>query len=219
MKQLLLLFLWVFQVNLGNAANLALSFDQGGIANGATGTFQLTGQIPADATGNAGTTYGDIGFVYDYHNFGSQFSLPEASNLPGNFWISFGGLNASGTATFESTTYAIHNIGVWLLVYPSINVVTLNVYLAPDPIPAFNYQLFDVNVTGNFLVSSVLGNDLSSFGVNTEDLQGSYSNQMNGSPERALVISVPEPSALSLLAVGLGGMIALRRVRRKADSV
>ena len=29
--------------------------------------------------------------------------------------------------------------------------------------------------------------------------------------------SVPEPSALSLLAVGLGGMVALRRVRRKAD--
>ncbi len=33
------------------------------------------------------------------------------------------------------------------------------------------------------------------------------------------VASVPEPSALSLLVVGLGGVIALRRVRRKADSV
>ncbi|NBS14826.1 MAG: PEP-CTERM sorting domain-containing protein [Verrucomicrobia bacterium] len=31
--------------------------------------------------------------------------------------------------------------------------------------------------------------------------------------------AVPEPSALSLLAVGLGGVIALRRVNRKADSV
>ncbi|NDE46733.1 MAG: PEP-CTERM sorting domain-containing protein [Betaproteobacteria bacterium] len=31
------------------------------------------------------------------------------------------------------------------------------------------------------------------------------------------VASVPEPSALSLLVVGLGGVIALRRVRRKAD--
>lgn len=31
------------------------------------------------------------------------------------------------------------------------------------------------------------------------------------------VASVPEPSALSLLVVGLGGLIALRRVRRKAD--
>jgi len=30
-------------------------------------------------------------------------------------------------------------------------------------------------------------------------------------------VAVPEPSALSLLAVGLGGVIALRRVRRKAD--
>ena len=33
------------------------------------------------------------------------------------------------------------------------------------------------------------------------------------------VASVPEPSALSLLVVGLGGLIALRRVRRKADQV
>lgn len=31
------------------------------------------------------------------------------------------------------------------------------------------------------------------------------------------VTQVPEPSALSLLAVGLGGVMALRRVRRKAD--
>ena len=30
-------------------------------------------------------------------------------------------------------------------------------------------------------------------------------------------VAVPEPSAISLLAVGLGGVIALRRVRRKAD--
>ena len=214
MKRLALLCLLVLQINPGRAANLALTFDQGTIAHGGTGTFQLTGQIAADATGNAGTTYGDIGFVYDYHNFGSQFSLPEGSNLPGNFWISFGGLNATGTATFESTTYAIHNIGIWLLVYPSINVVTLNVYLAPDPIPAFNYQLFDVNVTGNFQISSVLGTDLASFGGGTEALQGTYNNQINNSPERALVISVPEPSALSLL---VAGMAVLRRVRRRTD--
>lgn len=30
---------------------------------------------------------------------------------------------------------------------------------------------------------------------------------------------IPEPSAFSLLVIGLGGMIALRRVRSKADSV
>lgn len=32
-----------------------------------------------------------------------------------------------------------------------------------------------------------------------------------------LVNSVPEPSAFSLLVIGLGGLVALRRVRRKAD--
>ena len=30
-------------------------------------------------------------------------------------------------------------------------------------------------------------------------------------------LAVPEPSALSLLAVGLGGLVALRRVRRRTD--
>ena len=215
MKRLALFCLLVLQINPGRAANLALTFDQGTIAHGGTGTFQLTGQIPADATGNAGTTYGDIGFVYDYHNFGSQFSLPVGSILPGNFWISFSGFNSSGTATFESTTYAIHNIGIWLLVYPDMNIATLNVYLAPDPVPEFNYQLFDVNLTGNFQISSVLGTDLSSFGGGTEALQGTYNNQINNSPERALVISVPEPSALSLLVAGMAGMAVLRRVRRR----
>jgi hypothetical protein len=35
----------------------------------------------------------------------------------------------------------------------------------------------------------------------------------------ANLTAIPEPSALSLMVVGLGGVIALRRVRRKADSV
>ena len=35
----------------------------------------------------------------------------------------------------------------------------------------------------------------------------------------ANLTAIPEPSALSLLAMGIGGVIALRRVRRKADSV
>lgn len=34
----------------------------------------------------------------------------------------------------------------------------------------------------------------------------------------AMTVTVPEPSALSLIVVGLGGVIALRRGRRKADS-
>jgi len=42
------------------------------------------------------------------------------------------------------------------------------------------------------------------------------SNPGTSSNATSSASSVPEPSALSLLAVGLGGMIALRRVRRKA---
>ena len=57
---------------------------------------------------------------------------------------------------------------------------------------------FDVPASGNyttFLANGTGGARVSGFGV-----------------------AVPEPSALSLLVVGLGGVMAWRRVRRKADS-
>ncbi|NCZ97470.1 hypothetical protein EBZ02_10075, partial [bacterium] len=73
MRQFLLFCLLILQLNLGRAANLALTFDQPTFVNGATGTWSFTGQMAADTTGAGGTTYGDIGFVYDYHNFGTQY--------------------------------------------------------------------------------------------------------------------------------------------------
>ena len=45
---------------------------------------------------------------------------------------------------------------------------------------------------------------------NASILQGNYGNPTDN-------LAVPEPSALSLLAVGMGGWIALRRVRRRTD--
>ena len=212
MRQFLLLCLLILQVNLGRAANLALTFDQPTFVNGATGTWSFTGQMAADTTGAGGATYGDIGFVYDYHNFGTQYGIPGTSNLPGNCWLSFSGLNGSGTATDEATTYAINPIGIWALIYPSINVFTLSIYLAPYPIPDFRGQVFEINASGNFIVSNILGTSPADLGVTFQNLEGSYENQINNDPARSLVISVPEPSAISLLAVGLG--VVLRRRRR-----
>ncbi|NBQ65151.1 MAG: PEP-CTERM sorting domain-containing protein [Verrucomicrobia bacterium] len=212
MRQLLLLCLLMLQVNLVWAANLALTFDQPTFVNGATGTWTFTGQMAADTTGAGGTTYGDIGFVYDYHNFGTQYGIPGTSNLPGNCWLSFSGLNGSGTATDDATTYAINPIGIWALIYPSINVFTLSIYLDPYPIPDFRGQVFEINASGNFIVSNILGTSPEDLGVTFQNLEGTYENQINNDPARSLVISVPEPSALSLLAVGLG--VVLRRRRR-----
>ena len=202
----------MLQVNLVWAANLALTFDQPTFVNGATGTWTFTGQMAADTTGAGGTTYGDIGFVYDYHNFGTQYGIPGTSNLPGNCWLSFSGLNGSGTATDDTTTYAINPIGIWVLIYPSINVFTLSIYLDPYPIPDFRGQVFEINASGNFVVSNILGTSPEDLGVTFQNLEGTYENQINNDPARSLVISVPEPSALSLLAVGLG--VVLRRRRR-----
>jgi PEP-CTERM motif len=212
MRQFLLLCLLILQLNLGRAANLALSFDQPNFDNGVTGTWSFTGQMAADTTGAGGATYGDIGFVYDYHNFGTQYGIPGTSNLPGNCWLSFSGLNGSGTATDDATTYAINPIGIWALIYPSINVFTLNIYLAPYPIPDFRGQVFEINASGNFVVSNILGTSPADLGVTFQNLEGSYENQINNDSTRSLVITVPEPSALSLLAFGLG--VLFRRSRR-----
>ena len=66
------------------------------------------------------------------------------------------------------------------------------------------------------------GNDLGLddiyFGLRTSaPSSGSTPGLSTGSLTTFTPSSVPEPSALSLLAVGLGGLAALRRVRRKAD--
>ena len=70
------------------------------------------------------------------------------------------------------------------------------------------------------------GNDYTVFINVNSDAQGRL--VLSGSPtddpfvilngfQLTPVTAVPEPSALSLLAVGLGGVIALRRVRRRTD--
>ncbi|NCW26608.1 MAG: PEP-CTERM sorting domain-containing protein, partial [Betaproteobacteria bacterium] len=58
------------------------------------------------------------------------------------------------------------------------------------------------------------------FGLRTSaPSSGSTPGLSTGSLTTLNPSSVPEPSALSLLVVGIGGLIALRRVRRKADLV
>ena len=66
-----------------------------------------------------------------------------------------------------------------------------------------NFTFDNVRVNGNYAGALKLSG-LSSATTGAETISTS-------------VASVPEPSALSLLVVGLGGVIALRRVHRKAD--
>ena len=90
---------------------------------------------------------------------------------------------------------------------------TLSIYLDPYPIPDFRGQVFEINASGNFVVSNILGTSPEDLGVTFQNLEGTYQNQINNDPARSLVISVPEPSALSLLAIGLGRLVMIRRRR------
>lgn len=113
----------------------------------------------------------------------------------------------------------------------SANLTSL--YYNPVQIPAFSI------ITGNFGIDStgLLGGGLSSsffseyLGAGTFDIvvnglqnvsvvgpgidQSTTSPRLSGNVVVTYEI-VPEPSAASLLALGLGGLIALRRCRRKA---
>jgi hypothetical protein len=67
------------------------------------------------------------------------------------------------------------------------------------------YQLVDISTASTGIAPGQPG-----FSSGTTIYKGNYGNPTDN-------LAVPEPSAASLLAVGLGGVIALRRVRRKAD--
>ena len=74
----------------------------------------------------------------------------------------------------------------------------------------------------NFTVSGISGGQATWAGNNSTDssnlVKPQFTASANTSTDNGAILSiVPEPSALSLLVVGLGGVIALRRVRRKAD--
>ena len=81
--------------------------------------------------------------------------------------------------------------------------------------PSYTYTLQFTSGSGSFVLP--ISFDVFNVGSYTQFQPsifdgGPYAGTMN-----TTVNVVPEPSALSLLALGLGGVIALRRVRRQAD--
>jgi hypothetical protein len=114
-----------------------------------------------------------------------QMNYYTATNYPSNFGSSTSLLQADSSTA--STTMTFRNLS------------SNNILIDPNYVPG-------TAVTGTLTWNN---KTFSSVGVAT----GSY--VWGWSSDSITLNVVPEPSALSLLAVGLGGLIALRRVRRR----
>lgn len=160
---------------------------------------------------------------------GAINSLPGAPTQSGGLG-SFNGLRPSGpTMSFAFTqvpgVFPVVQVNYYTATaYPSNLGSSSTTLLQANSSTASTTMMFRNLTTGNIMIdqSYVLGTavtgtltwnnkTLSSMGVTT----GSY--VWGWSTDSITLNVVPEPSALSLLAVGMGGWIALRRVRRKAD--
>ena len=142
-------------------------------------------------------------FGFDPHNNGT--GTPSLPIQP----IDFTPLaNTSYLVTFAllpSATSGMVDIKLWATSNLNIDATTL-LSAAPNASligAKVNFSFDNLRVNGNYAGALKLSG-LSSATTAAETISTS-------------VASVPEPSAFSLLVVGLGGLIALRRVRRKAD--
>ena len=120
-----------------------------------------------------------------------SFSINGSGSYLVNTAINDGGINAGDVTSRDAYFYTIlgTNISAGDLLTFSTGTI--------GGIPSNTN--FDVPASGNYTTFLFNGNTsakVSGFGV----------------------AGVPEPSAVSLLVVGLGGVMAMRRVRRKADS-
>lgn len=160
---------------------------------------------------------------------GAINSLPGAPTGSGGLG-SFNGLRPSGpTMSFAFTqvpgVFPVVQVNYYTATaYPSNLGSSSTTLLQANSSTASTTMMFRNLTTSNIMIdqSYVLGTAVtgtltwnnktfSSMGVAT----GSY--VWGWSTDSITLNVVPEPSSLSLLVVGVGGLIALRRVRRKAD--
>lgn len=101
--RLLLLIGFIALMNLGNAANLQLNFDQGTFSGTTTGTFTLTGVVPGHGFGSGGYYVGST-YINEYWNFSTQYDTPVGASLANDFDLSLMGHSATGDAVRNGVT-------------------------------------------------------------------------------------------------------------------
>ena len=206
--------------NFSRAANLELVFDQSSFSTRTTGTFRLTGEVPALGYGSGGSWIG--GQYYNaYHSFQSDYQLSFSSPAPASFDFYLSAYPSSGTAIRDSITYSIQgDYGISLNLF-NFGIGSLQIFLQDQPNPNFgpdNYYpdntqgMFLVDISGSFLANgSANGTSPDSQGVTFENLAGTHPNQGYYTSDKVLTISVPEPSTLSLFSLAALPLLFRRR--------
>jgi hypothetical protein len=210
--RLLLLIGFIALMNLGNAANLQLNFDQGTFSGTTTGTFALTGVVPAHGFGSGGYYVGST-YINEYWNFSTQYDTPVGASLANDFEFNLSGFSATGDTIRNGITHPVYSdIGITMWVSKSLNLATLQVFIQDQPNPNFDinnfpHGEFSLNMTGSFIGTSSAGSGIApeTSGMTLANLNGTYVNQYDpGVPANALTVSVtsvPEPSSISLLCL------------------
>ena len=210
--RILLVICFLALTNLSHAANLQLNFNQGSFSGNTTGTFTLTGIVPAHGFGSGGTGSGPS-YINEYWSFSTQYDNPVGNSFASNFDFNLMGFSASGNAVRNGITHPVDpNIGITMWISKSSNLATLQVFIQDQPNPNFNINNFpngefSLNMTGSFIGTSSAGSGIApeTSGMTLANLNGTYVNQYDpGVPANALTVSVtsvPEPSSLSLLCL------------------
>jgi len=211
----------VAAASLGEAATLELAFDQGSFAANTSGTFRLTGAVPATGFGEAGSYIGET-YYPDYYSFTSDYvlSFPAPPAVPFDLFLQ--ATAASGTAVRDSTAYTVKSIpGIGLTIFGGSGVGQLQVFLDPSLNPNFNAEAyladntlgtFLVDITGSFVASaSANGSSPASQGVSLGNLAGTNTSQNPGTPEQTLGVTVttpvPEPTTGALAALAAAALL------------
>lgn len=208
--------------SLSQAANLELVFNETSFSTNTSGTFRLTGFVPATGYGQSGFSIGSD-YYADYYSFSSDYllSFTAPPSAPFDFYLQ--AISASGTAVRDSTAYTIKSIpGIGLNIFGGSGVGQVQVYLEPSLNPNFGPEAylpdntqgtFLVEISGSFVANANPGGAApSSQGVNFSNMEGTHVNQIT--PEtvaNALTITVPEPSTASLVLLSTLPLLLHRR--------
>ena len=185
--------------------SLTISYDaSNALANGSyalnsLSNFQLSVLFPGV---NSGT---DVTFNQSHLDFAIAGIYIQV--VDGNFFFTNSASGGGGTSLAGNAWTGAANFinGNYLFTTQPLNNVTRMGF--GNYVVEYNalYQLVDISTASTGIAPGDPG-----YSSGTTIYMGNYGNPTSN-------VAVPEPSALSLLAIGFGGWIALRRVRRKAD--
>ena len=213
---------WLSLTGLTHAANLQLNFDQASFSGTTTGTFTLTGVVPAHGFGSGGYYAGST-YINQYWNFSTQYDNPAGNTFANDFEFNLSGFSATGDTIRNGITHPVYSdIGITMWISKSLHLATLQVFIQDQPNPNFDitnfpHGEFSLNMTGSFIATSSAGSGISpeTSGMTLANLGGTYVNQYDPTvPANALTVSVagvPEPSTLSLVFLAATPLFFRRR--------